>query len=78
MESMRDRFKRLLGRVPHVGFLGLILVAQASVPARAQHYVYVTNFRSNTASVIDAATSPPAVVTTLIVGTGPTGVAGTP
>jgi len=56
--------------------LGLLGVMLASTPAEAQPFAYVTNFSSNTVSVIDTATN--TVVATVPVGTNPEGVAITP
>jgi len=51
----------------------LILLALAAAPVPAAPFAYITNFTSNTVSVLDTATN--TVVATLPVGTHPTGVA---
>jgi len=60
-------------RALSLGLLGVMLV---SAPAEAKPFAYVTNFFSNTVSVIDTATN--TVVATVPVGSFPSGVAITP
>ena len=61
-------------RVGLLGLIGaLVLVGLGTAPVQAAPFAYITNFSSNTVSVIDTATN--AVVATVPVGRGPEGVA---
>lgn len=58
-------------------YVGIVLVsAGLTGTAQAKSYAYITNGGSNTVSVIDTATN--AVVATVTVGAGPSGVAVNP
>ena len=78
MNRKRKLLRLFLGGVNHFGVLALLLVGGALGPTtvKAQPFAYVTNFSSNTVSVI--ATASNTVVATVGVGSGPVGVAITP
>jgi YVTN family beta-propeller protein len=72
-----DRTLRARGFMAVSATLAMALALMVK-PLAAEPFAYVTNQNSNTVSVIDTATTPPSVVTTVTVGGAPTGIAFTP
>jgi YVTN family beta-propeller protein len=80
---VQDNYSKRTGALSARAFAALwaLLVLAAVLGARptaAAPFAYVANKGSDTVTVIDSAANPPAVVTTVPVGTIPVGVAVTP